>query len=77
MISRFKDRIIFINQDDRYIDQLKKRKVNFIKHFSTPTMHYPKPEDLDGVIINIPKNIMEIPLTGGSSHSLIKSQWKI
>ena len=53
MISRYKDRIIFINQDDRYIDQLKKRKVNFIKHFSTPEFRYPKPEDLDGVIINV------------------------
>ena len=53
MASRFRDRVIFTNQDDRYAEQLKKRKVNFIKHFSTPEFHYPEPDDLDGITVNV------------------------
>jgi hypothetical protein len=53
MSSRYRDRIIFTNNDARYADQLKKRKINFIKHFSTPKLRYPKPEDLEGVTFNV------------------------
>jgi len=53
MVSRYKDRMIFTNQDDRYINQLKKRKVSFIKHFATPDFIYPKSNDLDGLSINV------------------------
>ena len=53
MPSRYNDRDTFTNQDDRYSEQLKKRKVRFIKHFSTPEFTYPKADDMDGLIINV------------------------
>ena len=53
MPSRYRDRDILINQNDRYTEQFKKRKVRFIKHFSTAELKYPKSSDLDGLIINV------------------------
>ena len=52
MVSRYRDRTVFKNQDDRYIKQFQQRGVSSIKHFSTAELKFPTAEDLEGVIIN-------------------------
>ena len=52
MVSRYRDRTVFKNQDDRYIKQFQERGVSSIKHFSTAALTFPSAAALAGVIIN-------------------------
>jgi len=53
MVSRYRYRTVFKNQDDRYINQFQERGVSFIKHFSTAKLNFPTAQDLEDVIIRI------------------------
>ena len=53
MSSRYRNRNIVVNNDESYNQQFKNRGVSFIKHYTTAKLYYPKPEDLEGVTINV------------------------
>jgi len=65
MASRYEDRLIAINKDERYKNIFRERRINFVRQYKSPSMQHIQPED------NISFN--EIPVIWSREEAF----WKI
>lgn len=65
MTSRYLNRTIAVNDSEEYRDIFKERGVEYLRHFTTPTLNYPTPTQIASLSI--------VPYVWGSEDRL----WKL